>query len=232
MKRIVIFALAIALPLFAHAQGKDAPEFLFSEDSKIADTRENFAERLQTRKLIEADAWLNAPLTRLDYVLVRMQARLEQSIPATVQEYAPTYFERKVVYANFTSKPTTDIDVRYYAEKGRLLVTADIGDLGKPKKPMKEFCELISQVMQGAFSFKQAGYLWHNYALGPLMRDASSRPEYQQAVENLAGSMVVTINLSSIYKVGERNALYQVVCRKQGEKDPMEFIRSSGMLQH
>jgi hypothetical protein len=211
---------------FAQDKTRKSPDFLFAEDNK-AQTAESCDLGLKPKALLKGDEWLNAPLTRLDYIIMNMQNRLTQRATDTFKEMAPEYFEPSPMR---WVTPSIDFTVRYYEEKGRLLLIANVSDVGKPKKPMTESCRGVARLIELQYPMTLSGFTWHNSALGILLRSASTDPQYTEAIQKLIDSSLIMVTISSTYKEGETTQLFVLNCRKQNKDSDFEFTKLSGTL--
>src|SRR5262245_39557405 len=69
------FAVAMALTSPA-----TATDFLFSEDNQITNDIGQLHPNLEPKALLRQDKWLNEPLTRLDYVLMKIETTLPERL--------------------------------------------------------------------------------------------------------------------------------------------------------
>jgi hypothetical protein len=201
--------------------------FLFSRDSQIKQSPRDLADSIESSSAIRGDKWLNAPLTRLDYVLMKIESRLNEDIPGYVQQFVREYFEPD----RFLSiGPLVDISARYLAEKGRLLIIADIIYGGRPKKPMRDFCESVMGRIELSYPARVSGFAWLNNALGILMRDETRLREYVAIVQKLAESAVIEVSVKDGYRIGSESGFFQVTCMRQRPGGPIAFSKYSSKL--
>src|SRR6266481_2251003 len=119
-----LLALAVAVAataicsVFAADTSNKLFDFLFSEDNQIAGTSEQFQSSIESKPLLRDDKWLNAPLTRLDYVLVNIQSHLKATLVDWVEEDTRKYFELPDGVA------LVELQARYSDETGRLFIGA------------------------------------------------------------------------------------------------------------
>jgi hypothetical protein len=124
--------------------------------------------------------------------------------------------------------PSVEFSAGYSDEKGRLFIGASVERVGKPKKPMKEFCQTLLIWIEQSYPLKPSGYAWQNSALGLLMRDDADK--YQEVVTNLAESAIITANVSSGYTAAGKHLFLQVGCMKQEAGGPITFYKYSSAL--
>lgn len=226
---LAFFTLAGADGTAVKAQTTNTKEldFLFAEDNQNTRSTEQFLDFVQPKSVVKENAWLNAPMTRLDYVLMMMEARLNKSVGAAALSYIPQSFERA---SSPLVQPSAEFSVRYYEPKGRLFLSGEIHDVGKPKKPMKAFCRSVLTYMAAVYPQKALGYYWQNTALGVLPRDSSAGRNYVDAVKALAESTLYSITITSTYKVGEREAMFMMSCRQQAPEGEVVYSTYSANL--
>lgn len=226
MNRFALILMMMMLTSPSFAQNK--VEFLFSQDNQNNQTNEQFRESIKPKSLIKENEWLNAPMTRLDYVLMTIEAELNKSASQAALNYVPHSFEPQS--EPFARRARADFVVRYNESIGRLILRGEIRDVGKPKKPMKEYCESMLSFISGLYPAESLGYLWQNTALGVLLRDNSANPIYVDAADRLARSAVYLFNIQSVYKVGDKNAMFTMSCSQQENKGQIAYQTFSDFL--
>jgi hypothetical protein len=157
-----------------------------------------------------------------------MQARLTGKLTEALPNYVRETFDRPP--SLIPMPPSVDVRVRYFEEKGRLFLMADVRELGKPKKPIKEFCRAMSNLFTFEFPLEERGYQWQFNALGILLRDSTSSPQYRDVVQKLIDSVITVVSVTSYYKVNDKTELFVLTCRKQGKDQEFEYFKYSGVL--
>ena len=120
---ISLLLLVPAAPTSAREDDVKVP-FLFSEDDKLAQTE--LREAVPRSNALAADQYLNAPMTRLDYMLMMLEAQLNEPLQKKlILSRVSTSFEPREM-TNATKLPTT-IDAingyaRYDRQIGRIFV--------------------------------------------------------------------------------------------------------------
>src|ERR1700693_3018434 len=74
--------IAFAIALFCSANAEERSNevnFLFSSDNQISGTAQQYNNDIKSKSIIRDDKWINAPLTRLDYVLIKIESTLTRS---------------------------------------------------------------------------------------------------------------------------------------------------------
>jgi hypothetical protein len=228
LRRGAIVLAALVYGQIALAQTPDSSlEFLFSDDNKVP----TFAKQeppVAKKALIPDDAWLKAPATHLDLVLMNIQTDLNATDSRQMASESKEFFEPKEVsYARIG--PAFRYQVRYPASTGRLFIALLVDDLGKPKMPMKRYCDYLLTSFRMQFPKDGAFYerLWSGRAFGTMLQDDSF--DYEVVAQKLAASAVFLVRLNSVYKVGEKHGYFGFTCRQQ-EIGQIEYFKYSGML--
>lgn len=229
-KLCALLFVATICPLYAADAPIASPGFLFSEDAKVGQTIEQFKSGIERKSLIREDKWLNAPLTRLDYVLLNIQMQLNAFLPETVMSFIKDNFDRTDSYGDvpYLPSPEVEFSARYSDELGRLVLRAHVVNLGRPNKPMKESCETILGFMERSYPLNPFGYSWQNGALDLLMR--ADADEYVSVVKKLSASVVLMTHLTATYRKDGRNAFFSFGCRKQKDGGQIVFYKYSSFL--
>jgi hypothetical protein len=192
----------------------------FGDEAADSTTAQQYPSSVEPRPFLRDDTWLNAPLSRLDYVLMNVQSRLNANLPVIVEGEARDYFEP------FYNQPASvEFDARYSEEKGRIVLIGSVDTVGKPKKPMKAFCESVISWMRQSYPLKPLGYLWYDNGLGLLIRGDAKK--YRDEVINLMKSAVLSATVSSSYASAGKNLFFQVGCMQQAADGPITFYKYS-----
>jgi len=222
---VLIMGIAILIglhsPIFAADNSK--PKFLFSEDDQIlpALTKSDADVPWPSKTIIRDDKWLNQPLTRLDYILGRMETTLTADNSAVAQELIAAYFEKyKLGIA-----PSVTFSVQYSDENGRLFIGAMIDLVGKPKAPMRDFCKAMLGYIELSYPLKPDSR-WDIKALGALERDKDTVP-YRDAIRDLAGSAISVVQVSSEHETAGKGAVFSVSCNRQEADGPITYHKNS-----
>jgi hypothetical protein len=221
---LVALAVAVGITSPAADAASKAVDFLFSEDNQIVNTPEQFQNSITEKTLVRDDKWLNEPLTRLDYVLIRIQAHLNTTLSNVAQHIIREDFDTSELKLD----PSVEFSPGYSDEKGRLFIGASVGTVGKPKKPMKEFCQTLLIWIEQSYPLKPLGYAWQNSALGLLIRNDAEK--YQDVVQKLAESAIITVKVSGGYTSDSKHSFFQVGCMRQEGGGPITFYKYSSAL--
>ena len=177
---------------------------------------------IDQKSVVQNDEWLNQPLTRLDYILIRMESTITESTAATL-EMAGIFFERSAVVG---MDPSVDFSVRYSNPTGRIFVMTRLEYVGEPKRPMTEVCEDMINRLEAALPLAPSGYSWNNNALGLLQRDDDSSV-YDEIAQTLASSTVLIATVDALYETDDQIGRFVIRCVKQDAAGPILFFRHS-----
>jgi hypothetical protein len=223
---LVIGLLASWTPVACAA---NAPiPFLFSQDDQIKQNQQELIDSIESSTTIRDDQWLNGPLTRLDYVLMKIESHLSaRGLTGYLKDFAPEYFEpNKLV----PLPPAVDVNARYFAKKGRLMIGARISNLGKPKKPMKNYCTSAIAWIELSYPSQADGFAWLNNGLGVLLREEIPLQEHAAIARKLAESAVIVVSVEGTYHIGQDNGFYRVTCMRQRPGGSITFSKYSAKL--
>jgi hypothetical protein len=226
-----LFAMGSAMGILVACSFSDAyshaesVEFLFAEDNQIEQLSEQDEASIDARAPVPADKWLNEPLKRLDYVLMKIEATLKENLEGIAQRMTYEYFEAKP-----DSHPPLGVGAAFSDEKRRLYLGVDVHGLGKPKKPMKEFCEHMIGHIEMWFPLTQPMDLaWASSVLGVLMRDYYPG-KYRDVIQKLANSVAITVTVDSVYNSGGKDTLFEVGCNRQQADGPIVYHKRTYVL--
>lgn len=196
-----------------------SPSFLFSEDNQIVESPQELYSSISPRAIIQDDKWLNEPATRLDIVLLNINAKLNADLPSYVKFLFSDFLETETA-------PSVESDVRFY--KGRLVISTEVYFHGKPKRPLKEFCERMLKEVSSFFPLTDLGSnALANNALGFLMRE---NLDVKAVTQKLAQSALFRVSVSGS-NPREAFAFYLVDCMQQEADGPITFGKySSGPM--
>jgi hypothetical protein len=198
--------------------------FLFSEDEKLAQTE--LREAIPRSSVLPADQFLNAPMTRLEYMLTRLEAQLNrESWTSIMRDQLAAAFEPSRMKAHEVPISITGF-ARYSREFGRILVGYEISGLGRPRKPMRTTCDELLDELKRMVPQRNIGFLYHNTALGVLAQEDVSK--YTPALETLAKSVVHRVKLES--KTEDLRVVHGLGCQRAGEGAPVLYQRFSFKL--
>ncbi len=198
--------------------------FLFSEDEKLDQTELKGA--IPRSSVLQGDLYLNAPMTRLEYILTRLETELNrESWMSVMRDQLAAAFEPNRMKPHAASISIIGF-ARYYREIGRIFVGYEIRDLGRPRKPMRTTCDELLSKLELIAPQQLQSFLYHNTVLGVLAQEDFSK--YTPALETLAKSVVHKVTLES--KTEDLRVVHGLVCQRAGEGAPVLYHRFSFKL--
>jgi hypothetical protein len=194
--------------------------FTVDQNTKNEDMSQTPAERD-----IQNDNWFMSPPTRLELLTYEIDQYFKKEVAelwGLDSAKIENYFERR-------SRPFGSIraeaNVGFYSAKDMFLATVRIENLGKPKKPMKEVCGEILDLM--SFSLKGGGYLYQNRFLGPFIQKGADDPEIIRIVEKLRKNILLTVILEASF---DKN-FYTMGCYKLPEEKEVHYYKRAFRLE-
>jgi hypothetical protein len=215
--RIASALVFLAIELATYQSSVFAADFLYTEDNGIVFTEKEMDASLKREEELPDNEWWNKPLTRLDYALMRIDGELHSHISNQIRLNIPGYFEAsKLDVDNIWS---VDGDARYMETLGRVILRVGASGIGRPKKPMKQFCEQMIEDVKLSYPLDLGfSWFWQNNALGILEHDVS-RPDdhnkYTGVAEKLAGSTAIRASVTTSYRDRGKDQLFWVGCMQQ-----------------
>ena len=193
--------------------------FLFTEDEEI-ETIESYDDILHDKsQAISKDEYLNEPLTKLDFVLTKMNEEVEAQI-----DYMKIYLEGgydkdfetiKPPWENYpTSYPKLSGSVRFKQKQGKIIVNTFLEGAGKPRRPLNKICK---DLMAYYLRFPQEPEL--NYVYQYLMEELHRGEDYditKPSFDKIANNIVWEVKISSVvYTENFKNLnFYTLICIK------------------
>ena len=193
--------------------------FLFTEDEKL-ETIENYDDILHDKsQAILKDEYLSEPLTKLDFVLIKMNEEVEEQI-----DYMKIYLEGgydkdfetiKPPWENYpTSYPKLSGSVRFKQKQGKIIISTFLEGAGKPRRPLNKICK---DLMAYYLRFPQEPEL--NYVYQYLMEELHRGEDYditKPSFDKIANNIVWEVKISSIVYTEDFKNLnyYTLICIK------------------
>lgn len=186
--------------------------FLFSADEKVRSSE--LSEEISRSDALRTDAYLSAPMTRLEYILTKIEARLnEQTGRSIFLESVENSFEKSRDLGGFVD-PEIEGRASFYKLAGKVMISYSISELGRPRRAMKETCDESLSNLKSMFPYKLIGYLYHNTLLGVLWQEKDAS-YYAPVLQKLAENFVLRVSLTSQSEKGQ--VMHFLAC--QQEKD-------------
>ena len=187
--------------------------FQFGEDEQLEQTA--VTKVISRSRALQSDQYLNAPMTRMEYMLSRMEVNLGSG-QEVIRQYLAEGFES-------SSEKSESIEgyARYSRQTGRIIVGYRIRDLGHPTKPLRASCEEVLGHLAVSIPQRNIGSVLHYTTLGVL--DQGDGAKYIPVMEKLAKNIVHRVMLV----VEDSGVTYGLVCQRTGEGAPIQYHRHS-----
>ena len=177
--------------------------FLFTEDEELESISLFPTDKSKTTvedkylkdksKAILNDKFLNEPLTKLDFILMQMNEKMDEIIKTVKEDFKYLqYFEKKEKWIHTdVMEFTVDGAVTFVRDLGKIEVSLTIENMGKPRIPMKQICEHIMQFTHIGIYFPQRkrGFYYHNKYLNELNRRDGFQ-NYEASLEKIANNVI------------------------------------------
>lgn len=214
--------LTLSFATTVHAQEVKVP-FLFSEDDNLDQT--DLRKTIPKSRSVQDNSYLNAPMTRLEYMLTQLEAGLNSELPRSgVHHQLSDAFEYS--RSKLSTQVSVDGFARYSRETGRITVGYKIEHLGRAKKPMRNTCDEILFLLEMGVPQENYGYLMHNTVLGVLAQEDYTT--YTPVMETLAKSIVHRVMLQS--QTEDTHVTHGLTCQRTGKGAPIQYYRYSFKL--
>lgn len=219
MRFMAMVALLLAITEIAYGQRKDAQvPFLFTQDETLPEA--DMQRDVGTTDALRTDAYLTAPMTRLEYILSRMEARLNE--PNTINvikgELAPRF--------DAARPKITDERIAGFAgysdSHGKVIAGYTIEHLGRPRVPMREACDKVLSRLELSLPQEILGFTYHNVVLGVLAQ--KDHGEYTPILQKLAVNVVHRVRISAFT---EDRVHYTLECQRSGKNASIVYKKYS-----
>ena len=221
--RLLFIALIATLLTASQARGNEVGvPFVFTQDQSAPQT--DLIQDMTPTNALRIDPYLNASMTRLEYMLTRMEFALNSEIDiAVVREVMTKNFER-------LARPLHPESIRGFAwysdQSGRVLVGYSIEGMGRPRVPMRETCELILRGVGYTLPHEHAGYTLQNRLLGVLYQKEPGA--YTAVLAKLAAQFVHRVKISAETEDGKVHHTF--VCQRTTKDGPVTYAKNSFRL--
>ncbi len=188
-----------------------AVPFLFSEDE--ATSQSDLSKTIPPSTALASSQFFSVPFTRLEYVLMRLEQRLNEDTEL-IREQAVRHFDPSPRVLPITLEGFA----RYSRDLGRVIVGYRIDGLGRPRRSMRETCDALLAYLEVLAPQEMLGALYHNTVLGVLaQRDPA---HYTAPLTALAESIVHRVRLqSNTDGKSEGEVLVHYLTCQRAEKD-------------
>lgn len=227
MIRFVIIAMALIISVTSHAKEPETVPFLFSEDEKVEDAKDaRIFETLKPADQIKNDEFLNQPVTKLDFALMKMEFYLQKTYDVSSIENVVYEFFEPARSHSYSMEPNTDIVVRYNDKLGKIIASVSLLNVGKPKRPMTEACKYFLSDTAITLPQELYGYIYHNTILSQLIR--TNYKSYNSVAKTLAENIILKASVNS--RSNDGNAMHIMSCWKETEDAEIKYEKASFKL--
>jgi hypothetical protein len=208
MKSFTVVGVVLLFAATASAADKVEVPFLFTEDQAVAPS--DLQRNLGSSDALRSDPYLTTPLNRLEYMLTRLETRLNDELTITIikkqlrerfEAGRPPFDEQKV-----------EGFVRYSDEQGKIIAGYNVEHLGRPRIPMRTACDKLLDTVSWALPQELLGFLYHNTALGVLQQ--KSFDQYTTPLQKLASNVVHRVTISSMTETQNDNVHHGLRCQR------------------
>jgi hypothetical protein len=212
---LLIMALIISTPIHADENPVKVP-FLFTEDQNAPQVDLN--KNITRSDALRNHLYLTGPITRLDYMLIQMERRLNREfILSSIKTMLKKNFER-------VKKSYGSMDVegfaRYSDDLGKVIVGYVVQEVGRARKPMRKTCEALLLEMEWTVPQENRGFSFQR-VLGVLEHTnnyATYMPMFNLLAENIVYKASITSWTSKSDAKGKIIHTFQCQREKLGGK--------------
>jgi hypothetical protein len=220
---IVGLALVLLLPTGIHSQSRNKVEmpFLFTDDQTAPQS--DLAD-IKPSDVLRTDAYLNGPMTRLEYFLSQMEVALndELSISGVKHRLAERFEPGRPPFAPERVRG----GARYSQLSGKIMVAYTIEGLGRPRSPMRDACKEILKLLEHTVRQDNLGFSLHNTLLGVLAH--TDYPAYTPMLQKVASQIVHRVAITSSTEEG--NVHHTFACQRVSKDAPITYEKFSYKL--
>jgi hypothetical protein len=228
MAKLSVSLFALLLFTFSNVCPAEELIFPFTVDQN---TKNEDINQLLAEKDIQSDKWFMSPPTRLELLTYSIDQYFQKEVANLWHMIKiEKYFEQQYRYGSVQ----VEANVRFYSDKDMFGATVSITGLGKPKKPMKEVCSEILNLMDS--SLKGGGYLYQNTFLRTFIQGDPRDPEVVRIAEKLRKNFLVMVILEAKFDK-EQDAdviprdFYEMRCYKSPEETQVHYSKRSFRLE-
>lgn len=200
MKTIIILTLSILLS-FATLSFSEELEFLFSTDQRIKS--EDIRGKTSSEQDISDDSWFSSPPTRLELLTYSLdqffKKRFEVMWKHDYSKKIDKLFEKTSVGQTSVSLADAEASATFNKENDVFVLGVQIDGLGKPKEPMKNFCDDIINYIDRIFGIP-VGYGFQNTFLRSFIFGSYDDTQVLRIVNLLRNNLLIVVSLESVYE--------------------------------
>lgn len=219
---VVLLFIAVTVTTADAGSNNVTVPFLFTDDQALVES--DLPTNLGSSDLLKKDPYLNGPLTRVEYMLTLMAARLNTDNSIAVQRAELLkQFDRAARWAEETIVGFA----LYNEESGKVLAGYTIESLGRPRVPMRDSCNAALKNLSMLLPQELLGFTYHNTALGVLVHREFGH--YTATLQKLASNMVHKVRISSVTDDGKTH--HTLGCQRASKNAPVVYEKMSFRLQ-
>ena len=246
MKKFIFFII-LNVFFYGISYSKEKPLFPFTVDEQIQTFKdgETYLDVIDKKSNeLKTDKYWNKPFTKLDFLLLQIKKSADKRSEELELIYSDgsgtlnQFFERienKKKYQSFRGKYreyNVSNNVLFNEEKGKIIVSFDISDVGKSKVPLKEACtkiyedEIVGFGLMPGPSFKELNY---HKLLDQLFRGGKIE-NYNDELEKIANNIVYFVSITSLEKENSESdniKMFSVTCYKLSADEEMIYRKFS-----
>jgi hypothetical protein len=214
---LVFFGVFYIASSSAKTTKVDVP-FLFKEDQQAKSV--DLITTVKESNELKSDPFLSSPLTYLDYILIKIEERLnnQNDIQIMTNSYQNDF--ESLIQLGRQEKIKIEGNARFH--KGKVIVGYTISNVGKPKKPLVEICKNTLAWLQQNAPQELYGYTYHNTVLGILAQKESA---YDESLRKLANNIIHRITINSETDNGKTN--HDMICWRENVKSEIQYQKQS-----
>lgn len=218
---ILLLLLSVNVPAFGESEGEEVRiPFLFTQDQEL---HQSDFQKIQPKSdVLETDEYLNKPLTRLEYLLIKLEETIKEGENSALAEVAKNFDQSPFL---FSTEASIGSSVRYSRDHGKIFVSYQFSDLGRPMKPMSSTCADALEKLSFHAPQMVLGYWYHNKLLGVLQQ--GDPEDYSKMLEVIAQNIVLVANLESVTEDKHVIQHHYLSCLRVSDGGEIQYSRSS-----
>ena len=224
MTKIYPLIILLILLLFTTPSFSEELEFLFSTDQKIKS--EDIKEKTSSEQDISDDSWFSSPPTRLELLTYSLDQFFKKQFEVMwkhgYSKKIDKLFEKTSVGQTSVSLAVAKASATFNKENDIFVLGVQINGLGKPKEPMKNFCDDIINYIELIFGNKPGGYYFQNTFLRSFIFGSQDDPQVLRIINLLRNNLLIVVSLESFYDYENE---------KDGKSRDMYFLKGYKFLQ-
>ena len=223
----LLMALFLLAVMFENIAQADDLKFSFTVDQNI---KSEDIKNIKSGSEIPLNSWLNSPPTRVELLCYVF----DQHCKSTFSSYKDIYdgeirrYFDPVDMPYGLNVPRQEVGVSFLKEKGVFVLVGSFKNLGKPKKPMKDFCNTMLKSLE--MHFGGGGFSYQNTILGPFIQTNGMDPEVVKIAEMVRNNLLLAVSLESTFGNKKGHLIsdhYYLQCYKTIQEDKIHYSKST-----